>query len=234
MKETSGKLLIICLILVFSLTGCSNQEDSTTDLISKVETEIEYLNKELIDFMNKLNNISFSTYMLETQEISPNNENNSSGNSKQGGSGGDENAQTEGEAGSTQDTQQSGNSGGSSKKINVTEMVKEPTISADYDNVQWAELETSIETFASSWNTIILDLYKININGTDITDFSTQLDNLILGIKNQDKTASLNSAASLYSYIPKYTEAYSNQSYIKDISYTKLHVLNSYVGASAR
>lgn len=235
MKKTSRKLLLICLCLTLSLTGCTNKEESTTGLINKIETEIGYMDMELINIMNRLNNISFSNYMLEAQEISPNDENSLQGSSSKSGGGDQENTtQTEGETGSSQEGQSSGDSGKGAQKINVTEMVKEPIISADYDNVQWKELETDIETFTSSWNTIILDLYKININGTDITDFSTQLDNLLLGIKNQDKTTALNSGAILYSYIPKYTDAYSNSSSTREIYNTKLHVINAYVGASSR
>lgn len=151
----------------------------------------------------------------------------------QGNSGSDQESKSNDGGSSNQSGQGEGNSSSSSNEINVTEMVKEPIIGADYDNVQWEELKTDIETFVSSWNTIILDLYKININSTDINDFSTQLDNLLIGIKNKDKIASLNSAVSLYSYIPKYIESYAQQSITKKIADTKLHILNSYVGASS-
>ena len=241
-------MLIISIVfaVIWAFTGRSNGKTGD-ELQAKVETEIEYLNSEIIDIMNKLNNISFANYTVETQEVSPNEESSSGGNSSKtggqsGGSGEDsqgssgegseQQSQSQGETGSSQGGQSSGSSTGNSKKINVTELVKESVISADYDNVQWEELGTGIETFASSWNTIILDLYKMNISGTDITDFSTQLDNLIIGIKNQDKTASLNSAATLYSYIPKYIEAYAKQSTTGNIANAKLHILNAYVAAS--
>ena len=251
MKKISIVLLIVCLVIagIWVFTSRSNGK-SSDELQAKVETEIEYLNSEIIDVMNKLNNISFANYTVETQEVSPNEESSSGGNSSKNGnssqsggesggsgaggqgSGSGSGQQSQGEAGASQGGQGSGSSSGNSKKINVTEMVQQSLISLDFDKVQWEELGASIETFASSWNTIILDLYKMNIDGTDITDFSTQLDNLIIGIKNQDKTASLNSAAALYSYIPKYIEAYSKQSITGNIANAKLHILNAYVAAS--
>lgn len=245
MKKISIVLLIVCLVIVgiWAFTSRSNGK-AGNELQSKVETEISYLNSEIIEIMNKLNNISFANYTVETQEVSQNDESSSGGSSNQGGSqsggssdgeesqGGGQQSQSEGESGSSQGGQSSGGASRNSKKINVTEMVKEPVISADYDNVKWEELEANIETFANSWNTIILDLYKMNINGTDITDFSTNLDNLIIGIKNQDKTASLNSSATLYSYVPRYIEAYAQQSTEGNLANTKLHILNAYVSAS--
>lgn len=231
-------LLIICLILILSLTGCSSEEKEEVvgDLEEKVKTEISYLNVELIDMMNKLNNINFTNYKVEAKEVSPNSEG-GTGQGSSGTSAGSDSQSSEmpegGDSGSAQSGQSTSNSSGNNNKINVTEMVKEPTLSADYDNVHWTELEASIETFSSSWNTIILDLYKMNINGTDITDFSTQLDNLLMGIKSKDKTASLNSAAALYSYIPKYIDAYAKDSANKNITDTKLHILNAYVGATS-
>lgn len=95
MKKISRNLLIICLILIFSLTGCSNDEESTANLEGKVETEISYLNVELIDMMNKLNNINFTNYMVESKEVSPNDESNLGGSSSQegGGSGGESQGQ---------------------------------------------------------------------------------------------------------------------------------------------
>ena len=254
LKKISIVLLIVCLVIagIWAFTSRSNGK-SSDELQAKVETEIDYLNSEIIDVMNKLNNISFANYTVETQEVSPNDESSSGGGSSQGGggssgssgSGGEgesqggggngQQSQSEGESGSSQGGQSgqgSGNTSGNSKKINVTEMVKEPVISADFDNVQWEELGAGVETFANSWNTIILDLYKMNIHSTDITDFSTNLDNLIIGIKNQDKTASLNSAANLYSYIPRYIEAFAQQSTEGNIANAKLHILNAYVAAS--
>lgn len=235
MKKSIKYLLIICLILILSLTGCSKGEkdEELGDLEEKVKTEISYLSVELIDMMNKLNNIYFTTYKVEAKEVSPNTE---GGTSKESGENDTENKNNSSDmlesSSSNKAEQSSSKSSVSNNKIKVTEMVKEPTISADYDNVNWIELETSIETLSSSWNTIILDLYKLSINNTDITDFSTQLDNSLLGIKNKDKISALNSVALMYSYIPKYIEAYDKNSASKDISETKMHILNAYVGAT--
>lgn len=69
-------------MLIFSLTGCSNNQ-KTAELQGKVETEIDYLNVELINMMNKLNNISFANYKVGIQEVSSNDKNNSGGSSSQ-------------------------------------------------------------------------------------------------------------------------------------------------------
>lgn len=119
------------------------------------------------------------------------------------------------------------------QKINVTEMVTESHLNVNYDDVKWDEIASNLDIFYTSWNTIILDLYKLNINGEDITSFSSKLDQLLLNIKNKDKIAALRSSAELYSYIPKYLNGYSSDSGFKDLVTTKMHILNAYVGASA-
>lgn len=224
MRKISKYIVLIIIVLVLSLTGCSNNTniENGEQLKSKVKAELSFLDEELIDVMNKLNNISFSNYIVDSKEVPSSSENSNSSSSESSQQSGGEQSQ-----GNDQGTNSNPNN------IKVTEMVENPTISADYNNIKWNELQTTLEIFVSSWNTIILDLYKINVNGSDITEFSSYLDALLIAIKNQDKVSALTNAGVLYSYIPRYIDSFEQQSASKDIITTKLHILNAYVGATA-
>ncbi len=232
MKLKKIYILLILTILLFGLTGCSNNKENEQYLQSKVDSEMEYLDAELILILSKLNNINFSNYMVEEREVDL-----SSNASEKTASTSRENSQSSdsgGESSGSEENSGDSNGGGNqnNQKINVTEIVNQSSLNINYDDIKWEEISSYLDIFYTSWNTIILDLYKLNINGQDITSFSSKLDELLINIKNQDKAAALANTAQLYSYIPKYLEGYSTDSAFKDLVTTKLHILNAYVGAS--
>ena len=77
-------------------------------------------------------------------------------------------------------------------------------------------------------SSIIVDLHSVNVNNEDILSFSTQLDDLIIDAQNEDKVNSAAMMANLYSYIPKYTEHYTDDTTNINISYAKSNVIDSY------
>lgn len=230
MKIQKVTIILTLIILSLLLTGCSStKKDDNKDLAKKVDTEIEYMDSELIKIMSKLNNINFSSYILESRSVDVSSDESTSQNSSS--EGGNSQSGGESQTGGDEGTNDSGNKN-TNQKINVTEMVSNSLLNIDYNDIKWDEISSDLEVFNTSWNTIILDLYKLNINNVDITSFSNTLNQLLINIKNKDKSASLSSAATLYSYIPKYLNVYSSDSAIKDLAETKLHILNSYVGAT--
>lgn len=92
----------------------------------------------------------------------------------------------------------------------------------------WKIVKSEIEKLYSSWSTIILDLYKINVNNQDILNFNADLDAATQSIKNENKEASLTALAKLYSYIPKYIVYVSNDVTVTNIYQTKSSILNAY------
>lgn len=234
MKIKNIFVIIVLVVLALFLTGCSNNGNDD-DLSKKVDAEIDYMDAEIIKIMSQLNNINFSTYMLETRKVdtSNNKDNTSSSNSSESQS---ESSTSKSESNQSNEGSQENNNSSeskSNKKINVTEMINNPLLSTDYNDIKWDEILAELEVFNTAWNTIILDLYKLNIQNVDITSFSNDFDKLLINTKNKDKTAALSSAVALYSYLPKYLESYSTSSSKKNLVETKLHILNSYVGTSA-
>lgn len=56
-------------ILLFTLTGCSNQnnQNNQDNLKSKVKEEISYLDNNLISTLNIVNNLSYDNYKVSSK-----------------------------------------------------------------------------------------------------------------------------------------------------------------------
>ena len=61
-------------VLLFVLTGCSNQnsQNNQDTLKSKVKEEISYLDNNLISTLNIVNNLSYDNYKVSSKNIQSN------------------------------------------------------------------------------------------------------------------------------------------------------------------
>ncbi len=235
-KMKTNILTIYVLILIVSLCGCtSNREDNTID--KKIESEIQYLDKKIIGVMNKLNNITLENYEVKSKEImsqngqKSNQQGGSSGESSSGGGGGSESNQSSSGEGGSESNQSSGGSSGEgqgSSNIKVIQMQPSNILVIDKDNIDWDTIKSEIETMYSSWNSILLDLYSVNIENEDILNFSKTIDNVVLSAKSENKQKTLENLANLYTFLPKYMNKISVDESNKNIVQTKSNILNAY------
>lgn len=239
MKKTIFLLIIILLLLSCSLVAFSKDNKSNEDMLKeKVLSEITFLDTELTNIINKLNGLTFENYKIIATNVNKSDKDNSS-NTEQSGGNSSENASNS-EGGSDEQTPQESNSASNSssessssseatsknaKKYNMTFN----SILTDELKPEWDLVKQKIEIFFTSWNTMVIDLYKLDVNKQDILSFNAELDKAIQNIKNEDKNQSLISIATLYSYIPKFYEAFSPEDTIEINAYkTKSEILNAY------
>ena len=101
LKENLKKysiILVLVNIMFFSLTGCSSEDK--TNLNSKLSSEIEYVDRNLISMLNKVNNIQFPNYVVTAEKIE---ERDSSKSEGQGASNQDNSSKSQsGESGGEQ------------------------------------------------------------------------------------------------------------------------------------
>lgn len=189
--------------------------------------------------INSLNNIPFSNSVLLEQNSIKGQASSSGGQSSKEksqegsqSSGGEESASgsEEGSAGGSSGGS-SGNSGESSKNEDYTKYnVKTQNIlTNDSIEIDWNYIKNTVQVIYTSWPSIMIDLHSTNVKNEDILSFSNTLDVLIVNVQNEDKKQVLNSLAILYSFIPIYKEQYSEDNDEINISYTKAHIINSYV-----
>lgn len=215
------------------LTKCSKNNNNGEDFNSKVDEEIAYLDTKLVEMLNKANGISFQNYIVTREQVKENSSTSESTSSSSNKSQGDSEESGQGED-SDQDSKENSNSSDSSENSNesntknVRYTMNGNEILLQDRKPDWKGIKSEIEKLYSSWSTIVLDLYKLNVNNQDILNFNTDLDTATQSIKNEDKVQTLNNLAKLYSYIPKYISSVSNDTKINSIYKTKSSILNAY------
>ena len=232
-------MLIIVVLAAFSLSGCSKGKDG--DLKTKVISELNFVNAKTIDMLNKLNNISFESYSIISEQVKFNDEENQNNQSQSGKStetasgteeGGNSNGgnSNKGESGSTngQKGQQS-EQGSSNDKINTTNMVMDVELNKDRNNIDWTTIKNDVELLGESWTIITLDLYTLNANSDTILNFSNKLNTAMVAIKNEDKPKSLIALADLYSSIPKFLREIDADKNMQKIRQTQSYVIDAYI-----
>ncbi len=96
------------------------------------------------------------------------------------------------------------------------------------NSIDWNDLAIQAEDLYNSWTTITLDLNTLNVSNENVLSYNTNLDNLILSIKNKDKANSAICLANLYSLIPKYMdETLEDETKLK-IANIKSNVVSAY------
>ena len=254
MKNQISKYLLIALIVIFTILLATliyikffnnNKNDEYALLTEKAEGEVKYLDYTIIELMNKLNNISYSRYQVTIKEVNESEQqNNSSGNSESAGNGmqiqdGSTNQQgsESKENGSGSNDNNSNNS--ESESLNQSEARTsrlaqvDSLLNSNYDDVPWDEISYGVETIYTAWPSISLDMKALNINDSDISNFSTTLDGIAQAVKVQDKNSALINLYNLYILLPKYLSYFSSNEYTLNVYNTKAYVLSSYVSANS-
>ncbi len=231
-------LIIVVLAAVF-LSGCSKGKDG--DLKTKVISELNFVNAKTIDMLNKLNNISFESYSIISEQLKFNDEEKQNNQSQSGKStetasgteeGGNSNGESssKGDSGSTngQKGQQS-EQGSSNDKINTTNMVMNVELSKERNNIDWTTIKNDVELLNESWTIITIDLYTLNANSNTILNFSNKLNTAMVAIKNEDKQKSLTALADLYSSIPEFLREIDADKNMQKIRQTQSYVIDAYI-----
>lgn len=231
-------LIIVVLAAVF-LSGCSKGKDG--DLKTKVISELNFVNAKTIDMLNKLNNISFESYSIISEQVKFNDEEKQNNQSQSGKStetasgteeGGNSNGESssKGDSGSTngQKGQQS-EQGSSNDKINTTNMVMNVELSKERNNIDWTTIKNDVELLNESWTIITIDLYTLNANSNTILNFSNKLNTAMVAIKNEDKQKSLTALADLYSSIPEFLREIDADKNMQKIRQTQSYVIDAYI-----
>lgn len=222
--------LITILTLILFLSGC-NSKDNNAELEKKVGSEIIYLDNQIVKIANKVNNIDDTKYILEAQEDSgksQNDENSSNSKNSQGKSGeqeisegqekggGEEQSKEQEKSGGQEENKQekSDKTGDESKEDEKNFSMEPVSIFSNNQDIQWQELENTLDNLFFSWQTIQTDLKQIGINEQEVQSFSNNMDILALSIKSQDKDAVIDNSIKLYNSLPIFLNYSGNQNKI--------------------
>lgn len=210
------KILFVFLTLFFCLSGCKSNDDE--ELNNKVKEEFNYADNKILSMINNLNNISLDNYTITFNKAKLNEKDTNSSEEKQG-----EKNQSGGEGGQEQ---------GQEKEIETTEMKNQTILGNNEDEIKWDLIRNEIETLNNSWSIMLLDLYTLNCDKSEILAFSDKLNETIVSINEENKIDTLRNLRDLYSYIPKFMNStnldYANQK----IRQAKFYLINAYVSVN--
>ncbi len=254
MKKEIGKYIaiflgIVCIILAIALfyikISSVNAQTADNDLREKIEEEISFLDSNITDVMNKINNITVIKYKVYTREINDINNSSSQSSSgssseesqgssqsqsgQEGGQGGSSSSQGQEQGSSNQSSSQGqGESQTQNNSTTVSELVPDTTLENNNQETDWKEISYSVEKIYSTWPTINLDFQKQGISAEIINSFSLSMDGVIQSIKNKDKKNTLINLFNMYINIPKYASSITSDNNKLNLYNTKLNILNAY------
>ena len=199
--KTLSIIFFIALVII-SFSGCSKEKTDEEQLRDKNISEIDYLDNYIMLLINSINNIDLKQYDAKIEKTENLNE-----------------ILQESEETSSEDT---GN--------NVVQysMVPNTVLNAD-KTINWENLKLEIENLNNTWPSIIVDLYKANVDNNKLTEFSDLINTCIGNIKNENRTETLNSLAKLYEYIPVFLEKIVTDNQQVELAKTKVEVIKAYV-----
>ncbi len=197
-------LLIILTVLYFAKSGKYKKKDETSQLRERVTQQVYFLDDYIFSMANKVNNINLQNYQVKAENITE--ENDSESKEKQSGSEEKDSSENKSKAYQMEPSDLLVNS-------------KEP---------DWETLKVEVERLYPSWATISIDLQEMNVNSTNIQNFSTNLDNLTVSVKEEDKENSLLYISKLYEQLLEFGNHAFENHLENSLLKTKYNILSAY------
>lgn len=199
--KTLSIIFLIALVII-SFSGCSKEKTDEEQLRNKNISEIDYLENYIMSLINSINNIDLKQYDAKIEKTENLNE-----------------ILQENEEISSKDTEN-----------NVVQYSMVPNIVLNADKtINWENLKLGIENLNNTWPSIIVDLYKANVDNNKLTEFSNLINTCIGNIKKENRTETLNNLAKLYEYIPVFLEKIVPNEQQVELAKTKVEVIKAYV-----
>ena len=224
-------LVIFVLSIAFVLFKSYANSNKNEDEKEKTETEIQRIESSLVNIFNELNNIKFENYRINTSQINKEDlkDNSSSSASETSPSSGGSSSESSSSGGQGESQKENGSSQSSEKsKENQNYEMKLSGVLTENSDINWENLKNEVEILYPSIPSLTIDLYKININKEQITNFNQEYDNLMKAIKEENKQNALDALANLYNYLPDFIENSTDDTNEKILIRTKNNVFKAY------
>ena len=216
MKNKNWIFFIILAIVMIAISTSiiililNNKDVSSSTGSNKALAELEYLDNTIISMLNDLNNLKTEEdIFFEKMSIKDDIE--------------------EGKKESENETKKEEPSDDTSKEISEKGKIeKEPTLWNNKKSIDWKDLALKAEDLYDTWSIVTLDLVTMNIPNEDILTFNSNLDNLLISIKENNKIDSEISLANLYSLLPKYINEIKNDEERFMINSIKSNIVSAY------
>lgn len=233
MKSKNWLIYIIIVTIMVAIIASiimivrSSLNGNIQKLSNKIDDELEYLDKTTLAMINQLNNLKTTDEIQIKRTSVGETSQNIMGNSNQEDLSSESGKQEESTSSSSKSTEDS-NSNNKNQNIEKYYIEDNSVLLRDTNTIDWNDLENQAENLYDSWATITLDLNAMNVSSDDILSYNTNLDNLMISIKDKNKVNSAICLANLYSLVPKYMSETSEDQPKIQIGYIKSDILSAY------
>lgn len=218
-------LILIIVILGFMIYSNASKDDDNNQN-EKTFSEIKYVESKLVELFNEMNKIESRNYNIAIGEISKDTTQSSSGeSSSSSGSGGGQGGTSSGEASSSSGDN---NSTSNSKQDNKKFELEISGVLTNKEDINWEYIKGEIENLYSSISTITLDLLQINVTQEEILAFNSQLDNLAVAVKDENKENTLSQMSTLYDTLATITQKIQGEETYKILVEIKQNIFKAY------
>ena len=196
----------ILIIFTIILCGCGNKKKiEEGNLKQKVNTEILYIENELIIMANKLNNINYTNYSVVTEQTGGSNQDKDE--TKQSEEGKSKQNSEDSKSQSTEQTK----SENENNESQVYEIMSNNILERN-KTINWKEEKNKIEKLYSTLPVICTDLKELGISTNEVEDFTSNIDNLAQAVINEQEKETLNNIVTIYGLFPEYMKKYDGES----------------------
>ena len=222
---------IICLIIIliivsisilyFVKSGNYKKTDEISELKTRVSQEIKFLDDYIFSIANSSNNINLKNYILKSETISgESTKESASSTSSSEGKGSQDNGGGQGSGGNEQK--------GTSKGNSNSYILQPSDILVNDRKADWESIKIAVERLHSTWSTIAIDLYKLNVDSQIIQGFDKNLDELTISVKDENKNNTLSNIAKIYDYLEKMGSYSFDNNLEVSMLRTKSNILKAY------
>ena len=218
-------LILIIAILGFMIYSNASKDDDNNQN-EKTFSEIKYVESKLVELFNEMNKIESRNYNIAIGEVSKETEKSSSEeSSSSSGSGGGQGGTSSGEVSSSSGDN---NSTSNSKQDNKKFELEISGVLTNKEDINWEYIKGEIENLYSSISTITLDLLQINVTQEEILAFNSQLDNLAVAVKDENKENTLSQMSTLYDTLATITQKIQGEETYKILVEIKQNIFKAY------
>lgn len=222
-------LILIITILGFVIYSNANKNDENVKN-EKAFSEIKYVESKLVELFNEMNKIESRNYNIAIGEISKDTTQSSSGesSSSSGSGGGEGGTSSGGEETSSDSSSDENTSSSNSNQDNKKFELEISGVLTNKEDINWEYIKGEIENLYSSISTITLDLLQINVTQEEILAFNSQLDNLAVAVKDENKENTLSQMSTLYDTLATITQKIQGEETYKILVEIKQNIFKAY------
>lgn len=215
-------LIILIIMMGFIFYKVYANQNKNDNIQEKTFEEIKKLDSNFSNIFNQLNNVKYEQYKISSSEMKEDDK----GSSAENTTGGDSSSSSKESSG--EETGDSKEKDDNQSKENKKYELKKSGILTQDEQIDWESIKNDIENIYPSLTGFTLDLYQINANKQEITEFNSQYDNVITQIKEEKKEETLDELSKLYEYLPKFADNATQDEKEKVVLNTKNKIFKAY------